>query len=695
MIFRGVVMAWALHRVCSFTPHVPNKRLSNVAILPAPTVVLNGKAKVNGDEAQALVDQDADKAADAEVAEGAVSGMSVEDAFQEEAEEGEIDEMLLYDEANLRKAIQMAQSAGGDRGAFSAYPNPTTGAVLVAEDGTILGRGRSDYNTDCVQAVMEDAGLEATPLQEWCVTWPSSSKLRDQLSNATLYLTLEPSMIRKGQALPPMTQLIEMSGVGRVVIGCADPIPEQATKAASALHDAGIDVRMGSVLAEECENLISAYAERATSKLQRMARKHYNQFQKPLGFLHCSVVDSDNLEAFAMHGNAFGKTFDGKRLSFRDFGAYEIAPPPEAIWASDLGEEMDDFETEVEDIFALDFEDEDFQEKLDRSPMMPWYEQVDAVVATFPRPGNGPVDDDSVTARLNGLNWLATYGSNLPAGVERILVMDATDLPDLPLTNDDPNLPPGVDIESFWAGKGRKPTRVLLRRGSSALAQAAAKAAAEAAQAAAQAAQAATEAIETGDAESSAEAAIECQEAAQAATELIQKELMATLELKQKVMKLGAKVETLIGGEPIDVMKFLGKRSGYNSVVWRAGCWSNRGVKSIIDGAFQWVSAHLAVDAKGGKFWQLMLAERAVQGACGPESKVKVFTNPEDISLEYCDNPDADSDCSLTIDGRPVRHVRLDCRVALVDPERPREFVIAQTKALDKEIIEEEAPWFL
>ena len=103
MIFRGVVMAWALHRVCSFTPHVPNKWSS--------AVVLNGKAKVNGDEAQALVDQDADKAADAEVAEGAVSGMSVEDAYQEEGEEGEIDEMLLYDEANLRKAIQMAQSA--------------------------------------------------------------------------------------------------------------------------------------------------------------------------------------------------------------------------------------------------------------------------------------------------------------------------------------------------------------------------------------------------------------------------------------------------------------------------------------------------------------------------------------------------------------------------------------------------------
>ncbi len=134
-------------------------------------------------------------------------------------------------------------------------------------------------------------------------------------------------------------------------------------------------------------------------------------------------------------------------------------------------------------------------------------------------------------------------------------------------------------------------------------------------------------AIETGDAESAAEAAIECQQAAAAATDLVQKELMGTLELKQKLKKLGAVVETLGGGEPIDVMNHLGKRNGYTSVVWRAGCWSNRGVESILAGAFQWVSAHLAVDAKGGKFWQRMLAERAVQGACGPESRVRVFTN--------------------------------------------------------------------
>ena len=64
---------------------------------------------------------------------------------------------------------------------------------------------------------------------------------------------------------------------------------------------------------------------------------------------------------------------------------------------------------------------------------------------------------------------------------------------------------------------------------------------------------------------------------------------MGALELKQKLISLGAKVETLNGGEPIDVMNHLGRRSGYSSVVWRAGCWGNRGVQAIMKGAFQWV----------------------------------------------------------------------------------------------------------
>lgn len=187
----------------------------------------------------------------------------------------------------------------------------------------------------------------------------------------------------------------------------------------------------------------------------------------------------------------------------------------------------DDLDTEVDDFFQIEFDEEDYQEGLNKNPMMPWYEQVDAVVATFPKRGNGPSDDDSIMGRLNGLKWLATQGRELPANVERILVLDATDMADLPIYNEDRNLKKGIDVEAFWKGEGRKPTRILLRRGDNAQAAAAAEAAARAAQAAADAAKAALDAIESGDAADAAEAALESQKAAMEATEYVQKELEA------------------------------------------------------------------------------------------------------------------------------------------------------------------------
>eukprot|EP00542_Grammatophora_oceanica_P022807 CAMPEP_0194028860 /NCGR_PEP_ID=MMETSP0009_2-20130614/2730_1 /TAXON_ID=210454 /ORGANISM="Grammatophora oceanica, Strain CCMP 410" /LENGTH=732 /DNA_ID=CAMNT_0038668371 /DNA_START=18 /DNA_END=2216 /DNA_ORIENTATION=+ len=611
----------------------------------------------------------------------------------------ENDEVSSFDSEQMRLAIQMAQSNGGERGSRSPFPKPISGAVIVTSSGKILGKGRSDYNQDAVEAAIRDAGLEITALREWVVQWPTDPILRQDIADATLYVTLEPSNVRKGEVMPPMTQLIEASGIPRVVIGCPQPIQEYATKGAGYLHSVGVIVSLG-VEQEDCEQIIAEYSERANSKLQRMARKHYEMFGRPLGFLHCSVVNTDNVEAYARQGNAFGKDFGGQRLSFRDFGSYGIAPPPELVWAGEPPE--DDMDTEIDNFFDLDFEEEESQDGMvGINPMMPWYEQVDAVVGTFARKGNGPKsdiaeNDDTVKSRLSGgLKWLATQGESLPANVERVLVMDATDLKDLPLTNDDPNLPDGVDIEQFWKAEGRKPTRILLRRGENAQAQAAAQAAADAAAAAAKAAQAAVDAIESGEAERAAESAMESQQAAVQAAELIQKHLSDAQELKRRLMKRGVGVDTLSGSEPVDVMKYLGQRNGYNSVVWRAGCWGERGVKAIKDGAFQWVSAHLAVDAVGGRFWQLMLAERAVQAACGPERKVKVFADQEDISLEYCDEAEADSDCVLTVDGQPVRHVRLDCRVALVDDERPREFVPVKTTLQTKKTMEQDAPWFL
>ena len=201
--------------------------------------------------------------------------------------------------------------------------------------------------------------------------------------------------------------------------------------------------------------------------------------------------------------------------------------------------------------------------------------------------------------------------------------------------------------------------------------------------------------METGDAAAAAEAAIELKRLALESTKLIQLELESMQSLKRRLEGLGVIVETIEGGEPVDVMRHLGKRNGFQTVVWRAGCWGDRGVRAILEGAFQWVSSHLAVDATGGRFWQLMLAENAVQAACGPERKVKVFADQEDISLEYCDTPDMDTDCSMKIDGRPVRHIRLDCRVALVDESRPREFKSLKVKKLTPKVLEEAAPWYL
>ena len=417
---------------------------------------------------------------------------------EEIKEEEEESEELKTDKAFMRQAIHMASSGGGERGSHGPFPDPICGAVLVSKDGRILGKGRSTYAGHAIEFAFQEAGINATPLREWCVAWPSDAKFRKDVSESTLYVTLEPSNERAGEEKPPITQLVEMAGIPRLVIGCQDPIAENASKGAGTLHAAGVSVTMG-ILQDECNRLIESYATLCNSKVQRMARQHSRKHGRPMGHLHCSVIDSDDAAAFARNGNSFGKNFGGQHLSYRDFGTYEIAPPPESIWAADTSglddNNLDEFSSEVDDFFTMEFEDEDSQEGLSRNPMMPWYEQVDACVATFPKrkccfffflfsenafysfpshsllifayilAGNGPVDDPTLQARLRGLTWLATHGKSLPAGVERVLVMDATDLKDLPLENDDPNLLPGVDVEEFWRADGRKPTRVLLRHG--------------------------------------------------------------------------------------------------------------------------------------------------------------------------------------------------------------------------------------
>ena len=368
---------------------------ANLAMRNPSLVVLNS--------GQILVEREDDEYEKAE-AEAEVEVEREEEAPQSEEEAmSEADqEQFLVDESHMRLAVEYAKSRSETAG---AYPNPNVGVALVASDGQVLGLGCSSYQKDAIQDALQQAGLDAMPLREWCVTWPAGSKemwkLRDDLAAATLYVTLEPLASRRGETLPPMTQLIELSGVARVVIGTPDPVPERAGKGSQTLHkQSGLDVSMGTVLEEECKELVKPYTDRSNSKLQVMARAHRKRTGRPLGLLHCSVIDSDDKEAFAQLGNSFGKSFGGQTLSFRDFGSYEMAPPPEQIWADDATpwqgidmEEDDNFDDDLE----ADFES---LTKLSGNVLMPWYSQVDAVIGTFPREGNSGTFDLCVIIKI-------------------------------------------------------------------------------------------------------------------------------------------------------------------------------------------------------------------------------------------------------------------------------------------------------
>jgi pyrimidine deaminase RibD-like protein len=272
--------------------------------------------------------------------------------------------------------------------ARSAFPKANVGAVLVGDDDVVISESCSDYyQTFAVRPLLENIGIQILPGAAWTVSWPSSPELRHRLASATLFLTLEPSSAQT-------MSLIAQAGITRVVIGALHPIPEMRGKGVAALQAAGIQVGLVPDLEEECQLVIQDYAEIANSKFQRMARKHFELFGRPLGFLHCSVIDSEIVKAFIEQSLGSAKQPKDDATPNRSQGPYELAPPPDMIWTSkSSAEELAEGE----------------------GMAMPWYEQADAVVATFPRPGNGPPDDDSVASNT----WKQTpcrRGENIGLG---------------------------------------------------------------------------------------------------------------------------------------------------------------------------------------------------------------------------------------------------------------------------------------
>lgn len=141
--------------------------------------------------------------------------------------------MMTDDQKYMRRCIQLAKN-----GRQNAKPNPMVGAVIVSNDGRILGEG---YHVRCGEGHAE-------------VNAFASVRQEDEplLKEATIYVSLEPCS-HYGKT-PPCADLIIKKGVRRVVVGCIDEFAEVQGRGIRKLREAGIEVEVG-VLEEECKAL--------------------------------------------------------------------------------------------------------------------------------------------------------------------------------------------------------------------------------------------------------------------------------------------------------------------------------------------------------------------------------------------------------------------------------------------------------
>jgi len=139
------------------------------------------------------------------------------------------------DEQFMQQALALAR-----QGVALTSPNPCVGAVLVAENGNVVGRGSHAFEKQKHAEVLalEEAGTRAR--------------------GATLYLNLEPCahVGRTG----PCTDALIAAGVSRVFAAMRDPNPLVAGRGLSTLRSAGIQVFEG-LCEKEAKKLNEAFAK--------------------------------------------------------------------------------------------------------------------------------------------------------------------------------------------------------------------------------------------------------------------------------------------------------------------------------------------------------------------------------------------------------------------------------------------------
>ncbi|BAQ17421.1 bifunctional diaminohydroxyphosphoribosylaminopyrimidine deaminase/5-amino-6-(5-phosphoribosylamino)uracil reductase RibD [Methyloceanibacter caenitepidi] len=129
--------------------------------------------------------------------------------------------MTSRDAHFMSQAVRIAR-----RGLGLAWPNPAVGAVVVAPDGEIVGRGwTAPGGRPHAEAIaLERAGQRA--------------------EGSTLYVTLEPCNHEGGRGAP-CSSVIIAAKVSRVVVGIRDPDPRTAGSGVERLRAAGIEVTEG------------------------------------------------------------------------------------------------------------------------------------------------------------------------------------------------------------------------------------------------------------------------------------------------------------------------------------------------------------------------------------------------------------------------------------------------------------------
>ncbi len=113
--------------------------------------------------------------------------------------------------------------AEGGRGKVS--PNPLVGAVIVRDDGRVIGEG---FHAKLGERHAERAALD------------DCHERGADPAGATMYVTLEPCAHQGRQ--PPCADLILNSGIGRVVIASEDPTAKAAGRGPGILRDGGVVV---------------------------------------------------------------------------------------------------------------------------------------------------------------------------------------------------------------------------------------------------------------------------------------------------------------------------------------------------------------------------------------------------------------------------------------------------------------------